>query len=159
MFDSIERLFRLLLPRKRIAVEACMELAMVWFVVRLMPYQTWSGYLNNASFVSGPLDEAAIEEARAVAQCVNAISGRLGESVTCLMKVVATRRMLCRRRIGHTINIGVNHAAPVASAPCLAHAWLDAGGFTMVGFAGKHDYTVILGERVFEAKQKTGASA
>ena len=87
-----------------------------------------------------------MKEARAVSQSVNVVSARLGGSVTCLMKVIAARRMLRRRRISHTINIGVNHAAPASSNPCLAHAWLDAGGFTMVGYAEKNDYTVILGE-------------
>lgn len=158
MLKSMKGFLRLPLPRKRVVIEACIELIMAWFVVRHRPYKTWAGYLNNGSFISGPLGESALQEARIVAHSVNAISGRLGGSVTCLMKVIAARRMLWRRRIGHTINIGVNQAA-VGASSAVAHAWLDVGGSTVVGYTKKSDYAVILGEGAPKPKLKTGAAA
>lgn len=153
-FHSVRRFLRL--PTRRLVIEACLELILAWIIVRRRPFRKWAGYLDNSAYRSGPLDRRQLREASAAARCVNAISARLGGRITCLMKAIAVRRMLWRRGIGSAINIGVNRPASDSSSSYGAHAWLDAGGFTLTGQEEKSAFTAILGEGRSAAESRTG---
>ena len=76
---------------------------------------------------------------------VDVTGGLAGKSATCLMKAIAGRRMLARRSIASDIMIGVNFKDSANGDPCLAHAWLDVAGQTLLGGDVKAQYTVIWG--------------
>ena len=102
------------------------------FIFRLkVSYQPSRKWMPKASKASA--EEIAADKMQTALLVVNIINGletRTPWKNTCLVKVLATRRMLQKRQINHKIHIGV---APKSNNDFDAHAWLSVGNEIILG--------------------------
>lgn len=89
----------------------------------------------------GPLTVAPRDpRAVVVAWALRSASRRLPGKTTCLVKALAGRWMLRRRRLDTIVHLGMRREA----AGLAAHAWLEAGGGVVCGGEGMRDFTPIV---------------
>lgn len=123
--------------------------------ILLIPESSWYLFISriSVSFLPSrnylptaaayPVTEVAAETAaatRTVCCVVNGLSRRTPWASTCLVKVLASHKMLRKRRLPHTIHLGVRKQD---SARLAAHAWLSADGKVLVGGRILQDFTEI----------------
>lgn len=114
-------------------VEAALALALAWTLVFLVPlrhmrrlFGTITGPMGNGAPPPGPV----LARAQAVARRVDRVAGRLPWQSTCLVRAVAARLLLARRRIdGGIIRFGIRKNDGALEA----HAWLILGGTILMG--------------------------
>ena len=70
------------------------------------------------------------EKVQTITTVINGLSLRTPWSSTCLVKVIAAHKMLCKRKIPHVLHFGVQMNS---SKKIKAHAWLSTGNKILVG--------------------------
>jgi hypothetical protein len=113
-------------PRWMIA-EAILSLMIARFLL-FIPLRYILGRLNEGTWdgVVRPPDDP---EAYLIGRALALSARRLPFHCTCLVRALAGRAMLRRRRIAHVVHFGVAQQDGNFSA----HAWLTAGGGTVTG--------------------------
>lgn len=114
-----------------IFLEASIALTASSLMLRLMPFRFVARLAGRLGEV--PCGERAICNSRAagVGRAINRAARRLPWHSNCLVRAIAGRLMLARRRIPSTLSFGVN--ADIGHIQ--AHAWLQAGGTVICGAA------------------------
>jgi hypothetical protein len=84
--------------------------------------------MRETSWRLSDSEEAVAREVRLV---VRAVAERLPWTSTCLVRAMAARALLARRRLPCTLYLGLRHPAPSLEA----HAWLRAGSISVTGGA------------------------
>lgn len=134
--------------RRRVLLWAAVELAYAWWLVRCRPFRRVAAALGTAAAPLEPPPQVALSavdarRARDIGWAVHALARRLPQ-LTCLMQVLAARRMLRRRGIAATTFLGILADRPAAASdPLLAHAWLYCGTRVIVGDGDLSQYRVI----------------
>lgn len=114
--------------RRLITTEAALALIASAVVLRLLPFHITArlaGRLSSPSSV--PVAGAA--HAGRVGGAIARAGKVLPWNSSCLVRALAGRLMLARRRIPSTLRIGV----ATCSGEVRAHAWLSAGGVVICG--------------------------
>jgi hypothetical protein len=114
-------------PRGR-TLEAIAGLIAARGVVAAVPLERWRGRFGLA----GPVDAAALTQARQLAAHVRRGAGRLPFLTKCLPQALALSQMLRRRQIAHNLIIAVRPDAARTGADDL-HAWIELDGAIVLG--------------------------
>ncbi len=129
------RLFRL---------EAALALCVAWLLVFRLPFRLTARLFGGVSPDPGPALAGAdpqsapiLARARGVGRMVDAMAARLPWHSSCLVRCVAGRMMLTRRRIPAHIVFGV----ALDDGVMTAHAWLVTGGEALIGGAEADGFT------------------
>ena len=112
--------------------EVILALASAWVLVFCIPFRRTVRFLGATGAVGlnhASLAPRAERRARGIAAAVHRISCRLPFSCSCLVKAVAGRLLMGRRGIPCSIRFGV----AINGGRFSAHAWLLAGGKTLLG--------------------------
>ncbi|TQI71969.1 transglutaminase superfamily protein [Gramella sp. Hel_I_59] len=111
------------------------EAILLLFIYRLkVSYQASRKWMPApVSETSHSRGEAKIGKALLIATIINGLENRTPWKNTCLVKALATRKMLERRSYDNTLHIGVT---PTPDKKFRAHAWLSIGGTNILG--GEH---------------------
>jgi hypothetical protein len=83
-----------------------------------------------------------LRKAMLLVKVINGLENRTPWKNTCLVKVLAARRMLLKRKIVHKIHIGV---ASKLHNTLKAHAWLSVGTKIILGGESLHEFHEISG--------------
>jgi hypothetical protein len=86
------------------------------------------------------LTQEMFETGKTIAFVINGLSVRTPWTSTCLIKVIATHKMLRKRKIPHTLHFGVKKNL---TNQLDAHAWLSIEKETIVGGESLHYYKEI----------------
>lgn len=118
-----------------IFLEAAIALTASSLMLRLMPFRFVARLAGRLGVRFGdvPCGEHAAGNSRAagVGRAINRTAKRLPWHSNCLVRAIAGRLMLARRRIPSTLSFGVN----ADTGQIQAHAWLQAGGTVICGAA------------------------
>jgi hypothetical protein len=122
--------FRYLISRLPLAVEAAVMLTVASVRLRLRPQSETSGLLGNARSPSTPSapSAGASSEAIRVGRAVERMAAVLPWHPVCLPRAVAATSMLRRRGIECRAHLGVR-----GDKPPEAHAWVTVGGMVVQG--------------------------
>nr|WP_269147142.1 lasso peptide biosynthesis B2 protein [Rhodospirillum rubrum] len=129
---------------RRRVVEALALLAIAWFCIRFLPFRFTALLLGRPMPVPAfPMtDPAADTSGRAQATAIRAAlisaASRLPWTSTCLMRALAGRLMLRRRRLPSLTFLGLRTPRGPEEDP--AHAWLLSLGIDITGGAIAGDY-------------------
>jgi len=111
-----------------IAFEAFFQLLLQRFKVSFLPSRKYLPSTSKNSSIF--LKPEKLEIAKKIANVTTGLSTRTPWSSTCLVKVLATHKMLRKRKIPHTIHIGINTNL---SNGFNAHAWLSVTDEVIIG--------------------------
>lgn len=122
-------------------LEALFELIRAYVQVRHRQFSNWSKILAS----SPALRDAAFSDtqrklSRLICSRVERLGNLGGERVGCLIKAIAAKRMLARRSIQTSVQIGINKSSRNSGGIWEAHAWLDLGDQTILGGDTKTEY-------------------
>ena len=105
-------------------------------LVRLVPMRWWRASLGH------PGDGASVEGARPgrrVAAAVVRAAERLPSEYLCLPRAMAVQWMLRRRGVSSALVLGMQSSFRTGNLHSL-HAWVEAGGRTVIGADPKREY-------------------
>jgi hypothetical protein len=126
--------------RKRLMLEALMYLGMAR-VMKAMPFSRIAPSLGKRMMETPlariPSDENTI---RRVSQAVSVMSRHTFWKSQCLVRAIAAKKMLERRRIESTLYLGT---ARDAEGKMIAHAWLRSGPFYVTGAEEMRMFTAV----------------
>jgi hypothetical protein len=124
-----------LLPNKKltpfelsIVPEAFTQLLIQRIKVSFLPSRKYMP--ASVGNISSSATNEKIASAKIIAGVINGLSIRTPFTATCLVKVLATHKMLSKRNIAHAIHCGV-HINPIKKLS--AHAWLSVAGKILIG--------------------------
>ncbi len=124
-------------------LEALALLGLAWLAVRLLPFRAiapWLGMVHSPhEFLPETILSGDARQAKAVRSALHAATRRLPWTSTCLMRCLAGRLMLGRRRVPSLVRLGVARE----EAQERAHAWLIASGIDVSGGESAADFTPI----------------
>ncbi|MYD86897.1 MAG: lasso peptide biosynthesis B2 protein, partial [Acidobacteria bacterium] len=125
---------RLAPQTRRMAVEASLMLLAAWVVVAHVPMRRWRHRLETASDTArrpdAVLTEGALSTARGVSRIVRKVARRAPFRAVCLPQALAAQWMLRRRNVPTHV---VFAARQGPESGIEFHAWLRAGGETVLG--------------------------
>ncbi|HEX8122860.1 MAG TPA: lasso peptide biosynthesis B2 protein [Solirubrobacteraceae bacterium] len=133
--SSVAKLRRLSWSDRAVLVEAVACLALARAAVRALPFRVLAARLGARDGDSG--GDVRSAEARRVAWMIGAAAPRTPWRSKCLEQAIAGKLMLRRRGVPSTMYLGVKRD------PFEAHAWLRAGGATVLGGAGAERFAVL----------------
>lgn len=136
---------RLPAATRALAVEASLLLLLARVLVAHVSMRRWRRHLDVAPAAAGPpaeLSEEALGTARRLSRIVRKVARRAPFRAVCLPQAMAAQWMLRRRGVPSRLVFGARRGAEAATE---FHAWLRAGGETVLG--GEEDATW----RAFEA--------
>lgn len=87
-----------------------------------------------------PLTKEKFETGKKIAVVINGLSSRTPWLSSCLVKVLATHKMLKKRKIPHTVHFGVKKTL---SNSLNAHAWLSVAEEIIIGGENSNDFQEI----------------
>lgn len=118
--------------------EAFWRLFTAWLKITFLKSEK---YLPQTSLNPPPkLTQQMFETGKTIALVINGLSIRTPWPSTCLVKVIATHKMLRKRKIPHTLHFGVKKNL---TNQLDAHAWLSIEKETIVGGGNLHYYKEI----------------
>lgn len=126
----------------RLIPEVLTNLFKARILVSFRPSRGWMPKVSSGPFV--PHNPDKLNEARLISGVINGLSRRTPWSSTCLVKALAAHKMLQKRKIDHTIHIGVSRAIPEIFK---AHAWLSVGDDILMGGENLQGFHEISGFR------------
>ena len=132
-------------PAEQIAlVEAVLCLALAQLLL-LVPFRRLAPLLGRPQPDSGgetvALDANQRVGALAVRRALLRASNRLPWHASCLVRALAARLMLWRRRMPSVLHLGARNASETDLA---AHAWLRCGEIDVIGVEGASEYAPIV---------------
>lgn len=108
--------------------EAFYQLVMARIKVSVLRSQQYLPQVQNKKASAAYIEN--FEKLQTIATVINGLSIRTPWPSTCLVKVIAAHKMLCKRDIPHVLHFGVQINS---SKEIKAHAWLSAGSKILVG--------------------------
>lgn len=120
--------------------EAYLYLFKFWLKVN---YKTSGKWMPNATTeVSEKIGAKKMRKAKLVAKVIDGLETRSPWTNTCLIKALATRKMLQNRLLNYKMHIGV---APTSNNQLKAHAWLSVGNEIIMGGGNLDNFHEISG--------------
>jgi hypothetical protein len=117
--------------RAALLAEALLWLTIARLLLSMLPFRQVAALLgleeSRRPCPIRPVDPATLE---AVGWAISVLARRLPWSSTCLVRALAGARLLCRREVPITLHLGARAAG---NSTLLAHAWLSAGGWILLG--------------------------
>lgn len=139
--DKTGKFIRLSGNEKQLLLEAAVLLGLARAAVLLVPFRRLAGCLGRHMAESSMTVEAGEKKVAAqVSKAVQTAGRHLPWECTCLVQALAGNIMLKRRRLPHTLYLGV---ARESDQELSAHAWLRCGDVVVTGGAGRERFTVV----------------
>ena len=108
--------------------EAFYQLVMARIKVSVLKSQQYLPKVKNKKAPAASIKN--FEMLQTIATVINGLSFRTPWPSTCLVRVIAAHKMLCKREIPHVLHFGVQINS---NKEIKAHAWLSAGSKILVG--------------------------
>ena len=135
-------------PRRRLHAsefllipEAFFNLTVSWINVNFRPSKSYLLPPDSSAF--RPVSKEKKEKSFEIAAVVNGLSTRTVWRSTCLIKALATHKMLQKRDIEHKLHFGVTQSA---ENKLEAHAWLSVENEVIVGGENHEAFEEIMGK-------------
>ncbi|MDD5597010.1 MAG: lasso peptide biosynthesis B2 protein [Victivallaceae bacterium] len=138
MFNYLKSFIKIPLNEKKIVFETVV-LLLLGRILLLVPYK----YMKRFFGVYNETPEnkvADIRESRRISIYIRLVGNKLPWKCTCLVKALAAKIMLQRRKIPATIYFGM---ARNEERKLIAHAWVKCGDFLVVGKDDKYEYKTV----------------
>lgn len=103
-----------------------------YYVVRFRPYSKWSGNLERPESIHD-VPDWQVERAAYLCALIRRLSGPFAENISCIVKVIAGKKLLTKNGIKSEIVLGVPREGVVHVGGWQAHAWLLVGDKVLIG--------------------------
>ena len=135
---KLKSLYRIPGAERRLVMEAVLALGLARLLVLFVPFRHIVRML--ARIPRNPKSGANLSVNALAHKAVTIAARNVPWNAVCLPQAIATKLMLARRGYRSTLHLGVGRND---AGGLIGHAWLDAGGMTVVGDAGKESVTQV----------------
>ena len=132
---------------RRLLVQAWMVLLIIYFALRVMPFNTILAACQRASFAQQSVPERTMSvSALRLAWLMDVASRYSVVTATCLNQALALSWLLSRHDMSATLRIGVSRSM----GHLTAHAWIEQNGQIILGVAQAETHTPLFPVQPFE---------
>lgn len=132
--NKLDRLGAMTWSERWLVLEAAWFLGLSRLTLLLVPFRRLAPWLERSPRRRDEGDPSCYLQIR---RAVSIAARNVPWNAVCLPQAMAAKCMLARRGFTSTLHLGVKKSA----GALIAHAWLDAGGMTVVGGAAKAGFT------------------
>jgi hypothetical protein len=134
-FSALRRFWQLSGSERSIVLQSAFWLTTTWFVLRLIGFRRWRGFLERRSMVVNiAANSPQLVEARNITRLLSAAANHLFVRTNCLEQATALCYVLRRRGIPAALRFGARKDA----AGLEAHAWVEHLGIPLNEDRGEH---------------------
>lgn len=139
--DKLKKFFRLKQKYRLLLVEAFLSLWLSWFILTTTEFKKIAPRLGrHMREVSCEVSDIQVSKATRVGWAVNVMSKYTLWESKCLVKAMAAKFMLDRRKLKNTLYLGMGKDE---NGNLVAHAWIKSCGITLTGGANAGEFTVV----------------
>jgi hypothetical protein len=134
---KLDRFGAMTWPERGLVLEAAWFLGLSSLALMLIPFRRLAPWLERGARAGTKVNPS---DYRRIGRAVAIAAGNVPWNAVCLPQAMAAKLMLARRGFASTLHLGV---AKGSDGVLIAHAWLDAGGVTVVGGEAKAGFSPI----------------